>query len=271
MKKLTLGLRSSGGRTNKGRESLFHRGGGHKRRYRYIDFSYEPRLMKDNSLNIKNTGLGLLEDWDGKFDGIVRRVEYDPNRTAHIALVCDGNNGLTYILATEGLNTGSIVFGKESKKYSIGRRLLIRDCTLGTIIHNFEMFKSSGGKIARAAGTSGQILKAYNKDYVVIKMPSGECRLVSKDCYCTLGTTSNSNWEYIDKRKAGNMRWIGRRPIVRGVAMNPVAHPHGGGEGKSSGGRCSVSPWGRLTKGKKTRLRKNKMVIKGRNRGANDR
>lgn len=242
-KSLLLSLKKTGGRNSSGRMTSRHKGGGHKRLYRIIDF-------------IRNK------------DGVPARVasiEYDPNRSSHIALLHYTDGEKRYIIAPSGLHVGDKVISGTGAEIRIGNALLLRDIPLGTSIHNIEMNAGHGGQLARGAGCYAQLMAKEGK-YAQIKLPSGEVRMVSLDCKATIGQVGNQEHENISIGKAGRNRWKGKRPHVRGVAMNPVDHPHGGGEGKSSGGRHPVTPWGVPTKGFKTRVRKksDKLIIKKR-------
>ena len=234
-KKLKKGFSQTGGRNNTGQITHFKHGNGHKQLYRNISFK-------------KNNEKGIIES-----------IEYDPNRTAFIALVKLENNDYKYILAPHGLQIGSIINENINSK-QIGNTLQLKNIPIGTQIHNIELKPNQGGKLLRAAGTYGQVIQLQNK-YMKIRLASNEERLILNTCFATIGKVSNLKLKNIKLKKAGNNRWLGKRPTVRGVAMNPVDHPHGGGEGKTSGGRCSVSPWGKLTKGKKTVLKPNKLII----------
>jgi large subunit ribosomal protein L2 len=226
-------LKKSGGRNNHGRMTARHRGGGHKRRYRIIDF----RRNKDG------------------VPAKVAAIEYDPNRSARIALLHYLDGEKRYILAPLGLNVGDTVMSGEGAEMRVGNALPLKDIPLGTLVHNIELQPGKGGQLARSAGSYAQLM-AKEGDYAQLKLPSSEVRLVRLECRATIGQVGNVDHENISWGKAGRARWIGRRPHVRGVAMNPVDHPMGGGEGKSSGGRHPCSPWGWKTKGKKTRLKK---------------
>lgn len=232
-KSLTSGLSKSGGRNNLGRITCWHKGGGHKRVYRLIDF-------KRNKVDMEAT---------------VERIEYDPNRTAFIALIKYKDGQMSYILAPNGLKEKDIVVSGEKSDIKVGNALPLSSIPLGTIIHNVELRPGKGGQIARSAGASVKI-ESKDSGYVLVKMRSGEVRKILAECYATIGTVSNPDQQNIKQGKAGRNRWLGIRPTVRGVAMNPVDHPHGGGEGKTSGGRHPVTPWGKSTKGKKTRKNK---------------
>ena len=236
-------LKKTGGRNNRGRITCRHHGGGHKRAYRVIDF-------KRNKFDIPAK---------------VSSIEYDPNRTARIALLIFADGEKRYILAPVGLKVNDTVISAEKTEIRVGNALPLRNIPLGSTIHNIEMKIGKGGQIARSAGSYAQLVAKEGK-YAQIKLPSGEVRMVLLDCRATLGQVSNVENENINYGKAGKTRWLGRRPKVRGVAMNPVDHPMGGGEGKSSGGRHPCSPWGVLAKGKKTRKKKSSdsMIIKKR-------
>ena len=239
-KPLTTGQSSTGGRNNYGRITSRHRGGGAKHKYRIIDF-YR------NKMNTKAT---------------VERIEYDPNRTAHIALINYENNIKNYILCPQGLKKGDVIESGSNIEIKIGNNLKLRDIPVGTSVHNVELTPGGGGKLARSAGAS-VVLSGYDGDYAIIKLSSGETRKIRSDCSATIGVVSNPDQKNIKIGKAGRNRWRGIRPQSRGVAMNPVDHPHGGGEGKTSGGRSPVSPWGQSAKGLKTRKpkRSDKFII----------
>jgi large subunit ribosomal protein L2 len=242
-KSLTVGLTKKGGRNNAGRITIWHRGGGHKKLYRIIDF-------KRNKLDM---------------EAIVERVEYDPNRTSFIALLKYTDGTYSYILAPQSLKVGDKVISGENVDIKDGNTMPLKNIPVGTNIHNIEMKPGKGGQIMRAAG-SFALLAGKDSGYAQIKLRSGELRIVPLDCKATIGVLSNSDHQNTTIGKAGRKRWLGRRPVVRGVAMNPVDHPHGGGEGKTSGGRHPVTPWGKSTKGKKTRKNKltSKFIIKNR-------
>jgi len=233
----------NGGRNNNGRITTRHKGGGHKQKYRVIDF----RRNKD----------GIA--------GVVERLEYDPNRTAHIALVKYLDGERRYILAPKGLKAEDRIQSGEDAPIKLGNALPLRNIPLGSTIHNVEMKPGKGGQIARSAGTSVQLL-AKDGQYVTLRLRSGEMRKVHADCKATIGEVSNSEHSLRSLGRAGATRWRGVRPTVRGAAMNPVDHPHGGGEGRSSGGRHPVTPWGVPTKGYKTRTNKRttKMIVRDR-------
>ncbi|MEM9684657.1 MAG: 50S ribosomal protein L2 [Pseudomonadota bacterium] len=247
VKKLTEGLTKKGGRNNHGRITARRRGGGHKRLYRLIDFK---RRKYD-------------------VEGTVERLEYDPNRTAFIALIKYADGELAYILAPQRLRAGDIVVAGERVDVKPGNAMPLNSIPVGTIIHNVEMKPGRGGQIARSAGTYVQLV-GRDQGYAQIKLSSGELRMVRGECMATIGAVSNPDQANINLSKAGRKRWLGKRPSVRGVAMNPVDHPHGGGEGRTSGGRHPVTPWGKPTKGKRTRIRKkpsNKLIIRRRRAG----
>ncbi len=245
VKALTEGKTRTGGRNNHGRTTSYNMGGGHKRRLRLIDF-------KRRKFGVKAT---------------VERLEYDPNRSAFIALIKYADGELSYILAPQRLKAGDEVVSGERVDIKPGNAMPLANMPVGTIVHNVELKKSAGGKLARSAGTYAQLV-GKDAGYAQIKLNSGELRLESAECLATVGAVSNPDNQNTVIGKAGRNRWLGRRPHVRGVAMNPVDHPHGGGEGKSSGGRHPVTPWGKPTKGKKTRKNKatDKYII--RRRGA---
>ncbi len=240
---LTKGLKKHAGRDSKGLTSIRHRGGGHKRKYRIIDFKRD------------------------KFDipAKVQSLEYDPNRTANIALLSYADGEKRYILAPDGLKVGQTVISSEKADILPGNCLSLKEIPTGTNIHNIELKKGRGGQVVRSAGTAAQIM-AKEGNYAQVKMPSNEVRKIHMDCKATIGQVGNLEHENISLGKAGRRRWMGRRPSVRGVAMNPVDHPMGGGEGKSSGGRHPSTPWGVPTKGLKTRRnrRTGKYIIKRR-------
>jgi large subunit ribosomal protein L2 len=243
-KALSRGLTHSGGRNSNGRVTVRHRGGGHKRKYRAIDFKRNKEGMP----------------------GIVKAIEYDPNRSARIALIQYPDGEKLYILAPLYLEVGANVSSGPDSEILVGNCLPIANIPLGTIMHNIEMKPGKGGQIARTAGAGSQLV-AKKGDYAHIKMPSGEIRLISVKCRATIGQVGNVDHESIKLGKAGRARWHGRRPHTRGVAMNPVDHPLGGGEGKSSGGRHPCSPWGVPSKGFKTRKKhkqSSKYIVKRR-------
>ena len=242
-KTLTEGLSSKGGRNNNGRITTRRRGGGHKKRYRKVDFK--------------------RSRWD--ISATVERLEYDPNRSAFIALIKYEDGELAYIIAPQRLMPGDKVIAGEKVDVKPGNAMPMTNIPVGTIIHNVEMKVGAGGQIARSAGTSVQLV-AKDQGYAQLRMASGEIRIVRAECMATIGAVSNQDKANIKLGKAGRKRWLGKRPSVRGVAMNPVDHPHGGGEGRTSGGRHPVTPWGVSTKGKRTRNNKrtNKLIIRRR-------
>jgi len=233
VKKLTEGLTKSAGRNNTGRITARRRGGGHKQTYRIIDFKRR------------------------KFDavGTIERLEYDPNRTAFIALVSYEDGEQAYILAPQRLAAGDKVIAGERVDVKPGNAMPLRSIPIGTIVHNVELKPGKGGQMARSAGTYVQIV-GRDSGYALLRLASGEVRMVRGECMASIGAVSNPDQQNINLGKAGRKRWLGKRPAVRGVAMNPVDHPHGGGEGRTSGGRHPVTPWGKPTKGKKTRNNK---------------
>lgn len=242
-KSLLAPLKKSGGRNNYGRVTSRFRGGGHKRMYRIIDF--------------KRNAEGTSE---------VMSIEYDPNRTARIALVMHADGTKAYILSPDGLKVGDKIESSPEADPRMGNTMPVINIPLGSFVFNIEMKPGKGAQIARSAGTSGQII-SKDKEYTQVKLPSGEVRLIKNECKATIGTVSNPEHFNISWGKAGRSRWKGRRPHVRGVAMNPVDHPMGGGEGKTSGGGHPVSPWGLPAKGYKTRKKKNpsnKFIVKKR-------
>jgi len=243
VKALTSGKSETGGRNNHGHITAHHRGGGHKRRLRLVDFKRR------------------------KFDvtATVERLEYDPNRSGFIALIKYADGELAYILAPQRLKAGDQVVSGERVDIKPGNAMPLANMPVGTIVHNVEMKKGRGGQLARSAGTYAQLV-GKDAGYAQIKLNSGELRMVPAECLATVGAVSNPDQQNIVIGKAGRTRWLGHRPVVRGVAMNPVDHPHGGGEGKTSGGRHPVTPWGKPTKGKKTRKNKatDKYIIRHR-------
>jgi large subunit ribosomal protein L2 len=243
VKALTEGLSKSGGRNNLGRITAWQRGGGHKRRYRRIDF--------------KRRRFGI--------EAIVERLEYDPNRSGFIALIRYADDELAYILAPQRLKPGDKVIADQRVDVKPGNAAPLKNVPIGTIVHNVEMRPGKGGQIARAAGSYAQLV-GRDADYAQIRLSSGEIRLVRAECMASIGAVSNPDNQNISFGKAGRKRWLGRRPSVRGVAMNPVDHPHGGGEGRTSGGRHPVTPWGKPTKGARTRRNKStdKMIVRSR-------
>jgi large subunit ribosomal protein L2 len=245
VKGLTEGLSKSGGRNNHGRVTAFNRGGGHKRSYRVIDF-------KRQRLEMPAT---------------VERLEYDPNRTSFIALIKYEDGELAYILAPQRLAVGDTVISGKKVDVKPGNAMPLASIPVGTIIHNVEMKPGKGGQIARSAGTYVQLV-GRDQGYALIRLSSGEQRMVRGECMASIGAVSNPDHSNITLAKAGRNRWLGKRPSVRGVAMNPVDHPHGGGEGRTSGGRHPVTPWGKPTKGKKTRANKatDKYILRSRHK-----
>jgi large subunit ribosomal protein L2 len=244
LKSLTTGVTKKGGRNNYGRITVRHRGGGHKRRFRIIDFRRDKVEVP----------------------GKVVSVEYDPNRSARIALISYLDGEKAYVLWPEGLKVGDTVEAGEKVDIKPGNCLPLKSIPLGTMVHNVEMKIGKGGQIIRSAGTYGQLM-AKDQGYVQVKLPSGEVRMVLDRCRATIGQVGNLEHEKISLGKAGRRRLMGRRPKVRGVVMNPVDHPHGGGEGRTSGGRHPVTPWGVPTKGYKTRKRdkhSDKFIVKRR-------
>jgi len=235
----------NGGRNNKGRITTRHRGGGHKQRYRIIDF--------------KRDKAGI--------QGTVERIEYDPNRSAHIALICYADGERTYIIAPRGVVAGDKIQAGEDSPISVGNCMPLRNMPLGSTVHCIELKPGKGAQIARSAGTSAQLVAREGK-HATLRLRSGEMRKVPVECRAVIGEVSNSEHSLRSLGKAGASRWRGVRPTVRGVAMNPVDHPHGGGEGRTSGGRHPVSPWGMPTKGYKTRTNKrtDRMIVRRRNR-----
>ena len=239
-KPLTKGQSSSGGRNNRGRITSRHMGGGQKHKYRVIDF-----LRKKKNLSAE-----------------VERIEYDPNRTAYIALIKYEDSEKNYIICPQNLKVGDKIQAGKDVEIKVGNCLELKDIPSGTSIHNVELLPGNGGKLARSAGSS-VTLSGYDGEYAIIKLASGETRKVRSNCVATIGVVSNPDQKNIKVGKAGRNRWRGKRPQTRGVAMNPVDHPHGGGEGKTSGGRSPVSPWGQSAKGLKTRRpqRSDKLII----------
>ena len=243
-KSLTVALRKNGGRNNTGRITVRRRGGGHKRRYRIIDYKRD------------------------KFEvaGTVATIEYDPNRSAYISLIHYKDGDKRYILAPLDLPIGSQIVSGEKVPLKVGNALKLFNIPTGLLVHNIEMVPGKGGQMVRSAGGYAQIM-AHGNGFTTLKLPSGEIRLVSDKCMATIGQVGNRAFEQIVSGKAGRSRWLGKRPKVRGVVMNPVDHPHGGGEGQTSGGRHPVTPWGKPTKGFKTRKKNkksNSMIIKRR-------
>jgi large subunit ribosomal protein L2 len=246
-KSLTEPLKRRGGRNNQGRITTRHQGGGHKRRYRLIDF----KRVKDG------------------VPARVAAIEYDPNRSARIALLHYADGAKAYILAPARLRVGATVESGPTADIKPGNALPLLNIPTGTMVHNVELKPGQGGKMARSAGSSIQLV-AKDAGYAVLRMPSGEMRRVQLTCRATVGQVGNTDHENQSGGKAGRSRWLGKRPAVRGSAMNPVDHPHGGGEGKSKGGRHPVTPWGVPTLGKRTRRKhkeSDKLIVRGRRRG----
>ena len=245
VKKLTEGLTKTGGRNNTGRITSWQKGGGHKRKYRIIDF----KRNKDD------------------IDANVERIEYDPNRSAFIALIKYKDGELSYIIAPQKLRVGDNVVSSNKADIKPGNSMPLSSVPVWTIIHNVELKPGKGGQLARSAGSYVQVI---GKDlaYSILRLTSGEVRLVLSSCRCSIGAVSNPDNQNQNLGKAGRNRWLGKRPSVRGVAMNPIDHPHGGGEGRTSGGRHPVTPWGKPTKGKRTRNNKktDKLIIRRRNK-----
>ncbi len=239
-KPLTRGQNFTGGRNNLGRITSRHIGGGSKHKYRVIDF-----FRKKKNIN-----------------ATVDRIEYDPNRTAYIALITYEDKIKNYIICPQGLKVGDKIISGKNVEIKPGNALELKDIPPGTSLHNVELIPGNGGKLARSAGSS-VTLSGYDGDYAILRLSSGETRKVNSSCIATIGVVSNPDQKNIKIGKAGRNRWKGKRPQTRGVAMNPVDHPHGGGEGKTSGGRSPVSPWGQSAKGLKTRRpqRSDKLII----------
>ncbi len=242
-KSLLTPIKKKGGRNNQGRVTIRHRGGGHKRMYRIIDFRRNKRGIPAR----------------------VAAIEYDPNRSARIALLFYADGEKRYILAPDKLSVNDTVMAGDTAEIKPGNSLPLKKIPLGTTIHNVELRRGAGGKLVRSAGNGAQLMAREGK-YAHVRLPSGEVRLVDAECYATLGQVGNIEHEGIKLGKAGRKRWLGKRPKVRGVAMNPVDHPMGGGESKSSGGRHPCSPWGKPAKGGKTRRKKasDKLIVTSR-------
>lgn len=243
VKALTQGLTKSGGRNNAGRMTSRHIGGGHKRTYRIIDFKRRKQDMT----------------------ATVERLEYDPNRSAFIALIKYEDGTLSYILAPQRIQPGDKVLSGMNVDVKPGNATELGRMPVGTIVHNVELKPGKGGQVARSAGAYAQLV-GRDQGMAILRLNSGEQRLVSQHCYATIGAVSNQDHSNTNLGKAGRKRWLGRRPHVRGVVMNPVDHPHGGGEGRTSGGRHPVTPWGKPTKGKRTRSNKttDKFIMRSR-------
>ena len=244
VKALTEGLSQKGGRNNTGRITVRFRGGGHKRTYRVVDFKRRARMGETAK---------------------VERIEYDPNRSAYIALISYEDGHQAYILAPQRLAAGDSVTAGEKGDIKPGNAMPLAAIPVGTIVHNIELKIGKGGAIARSAGSYGQIV-GRDQGYVSVRLTSGEQRLVHGQCFATVGAVSNPDHMNISMGKAGRNRWLGRKPHNRGVSMNPIDHPHGGGEGRTSGGRHPVTPWGKPTKGRKTRSNKrtDKFIVSSR-------
>jgi large subunit ribosomal protein L2 len=238
---LVKGLRKSGGRNAYGRITVRHRGGGASRKYRMIDFKRSDRDVV----------------------GTIQAIEYDPNRNVRIGLVYYQNGAKSYILMPETLKIGSPILASDTAEAKIGNSLPLRHVPAGFMVHNIEIRPGSGGKFARSAGTSVQVM-AKTDTLATLKMPSGEIRMVSLDCWATVGVLGNAEYKNMSWGKAGRIRHLGFRPSVRGMAMNPVDHPHGGGEGRSKSGSHPTTPWGKGCKGTRTRRRKNPLILKRR-------
>lgn len=248
IKNLIKGFKEFGGRNHSGKITVYQRGGGHKQLYRMIDYKRNQK------------------------EGIVIGFEYDPNRKAFLAKIYNTiNNNFFYIIAPTGLKVLDQVIAQknnESVVFNPGNTFFIKNIPVGSLIHNIELMPNKGGQLIRSAGTFGKVLYSNKEKFVTVRLSSGEHRLIPLNCKATIGSVSNENWRYQNLKKAGRSRWLNKRPTVRGVAMNPVDHPHGGGEGKTSGGRPSVTPWGLITKGPKTRSRKknNFLIVKSRHK-----
>jgi large subunit ribosomal protein L2 len=244
VKTLTEGLSKSGGRNNRGRITTFHRGGGHKRTYRMIDFK-----------RVKFDAVGTVE-----------RLEYDPNRTAWIALIKYEDGELAYIVAPQRLSAGDkVISSMNTVDVKPGNAMPLERMPVGTIVHNIELKPRKGGQVARSAGAYAQYV-GRDQGWAILRLNSGEQRRVHGTCLATVGAVSNQDHSNTSLGKAGRSRWLGRKPVTRGVAMNPIDHPHGGGEGRTSGGRHPVTPWGKGTKGNKTRTNKatDKFIVRSR-------
>lgn len=245
-KSLLVNLSKTGGRNNQGKITCRHIGGGHKRKYRIIDF----KRNKDN------------------IPAVVRTIEYDPNRNANISLVVYADGEKRYILAPKDIKVGSKIVSGEATDILVGNALTLKNIPEGTFIHNIELVPGKGGQLCRAAGASAQVL-GFEGKYVLVRLASGEMRKILKECRATIGIVGNDDWNLVNKGKAGKTRWAGTRPTVRGSVMNPCDHPHGGGEGKCPVGRDAPrTPWGKRALGVKTRSQKkasNKLIIRRRN------
>jgi len=238
---LVKGLRKKGGRNAYGRITVRHRGGGAAQKYRIVDFK---RAQRD-------------------VPGVIRAIEYDPNRNVRLGLVFYANGAKSYMLMPETLKLGSTILAGESVEAKVGNCIPLKNIPAGFMVHNIEIRPGSGGTFARSAGTAAQIV-AKTEEYATLKMPSGEVRMVSLDCWATVGMLGNAEYKNISWGKAGRTRHRGFRPSVRGMAMNPVDHPHGGGEGRSKSGSHPSTPWGKGCKGTRTRTRKNPLILKRR-------
>lgn len=236
IKSLVKKCSRTGGRNNQGRTTIFHRGGGAKRLYRCIDFKRQ----------------SLFE-----VPAKIQRIEYDPNRSCFIALIIYKTGDLAYIIAPKNIKVGDFILTSKNKnpEIKLGNCLPLKNVPIGSTIHNIELYPGKGGQICRSAGTEAKLIKR-DRDSALIRLTSNKEKTLSINCFCTIGSVSNSDHKNRSYGKAGQTRWQGKKPTVRGVAMNPIDHPHGGGEGKTSGGRCSVTPWGIPTKGYKTRRNK---------------
>lgn len=238
-KSLCKGSTRSSGRNNTGHITVRHRGGGSKKLFRFLD---------------------NYRSWKGNF--IVKRIEHDPNRSAWIALIQSEFGKDSYILSPRGLKPGDVISIGDNERYSTGNVFSMENMPIGSIMHNLEIFPGKGGQLAKSAGTYAQLIsRVEDLNLAIVKLPSGEKRYIYLECLASLGSLSNSFLKETFKGKAGRTRWMGIRPSVRGVAMNPIDHPHGGGEGKTSSGRHPVTPWGKLTKGKKTKKRTSQFVV----------
>lgn len=235
-KKLVFGLVNNAGRNNTGRKTSYHKGGGHKQSYRIVDFK---RDIYD-------------------IPAMVIRLEYDPNRSANIALVCYRNGIFSYIIAPKSLKVGDLIINSKKPLIGLGNSIPIKYIPIGTFIYNIEIKPNGGAKIARSAGVTGKVMSRSTGGFVEVLLASKQTYLVPEDCNVCVGVVSNVDHYLRVIGKAGRSRWLNRRPVTRGIAMNPIDHPHGGGGGKAKGGRCSVTPWGIFTKGQPTRDRKNK-------------
>ncbi|GAB6090114.1 50S ribosomal protein L2 [Spirochaeta dissipatitropha] len=242
-KSLTKGKNAKAGRSNNGRISVRRRGGGHKQKYRVVDFKRNKFVIDPDTKLTKG------------IPGTVKTLEYDPNRSAFISLVNYADGEKRYIIAPKGLQIGDVIMSGDDAEPKLGNCLPLERVPLGSVVHNVELQQGRGGQMCRSAGTSATVV-AKEADYVTLKLPSGEMRMVFKRCFATMGVVGNEDHMNVTLGKAGRARWLGRRPKVRGVVMNPVDHPHGGGEGKTSGGRHPVTPWGVPTKGYKTRKKR---------------